>query len=59
MNRKSIILSASGLKNILVEQEKDNEFVFLIWEKKLEMNKSFAEFLSSTISHIHHSDPTI
>ena len=57
MNKKSISLSAVGLKNIVINEEE--KFKFIIGEKELEMNKFFAEFISPTVSHIHHFDPTI
>ena len=57
MSKKSINLSAAGLKNIVIKEEE--KFKFIIGEKEIEMNKFFAEFISPTVSHIHHFDPTI
>lgn len=56
MSTRSFILSSAGLKN-LVKQEKDFRFYF--GEKEIEMNTTFAEFISPIVSHIHYSDPTI
>ena len=56
MNGKSFILSSSGLKNIVEDQ---NEFTFIFGEIEVKMNNTFAEFISPLVSHLHHSDPTI
>ncbi|KAK8887458.1 hypothetical protein M9Y10_038503 [Tritrichomonas musculus] len=58
MNKQTIILSAAGLKNLITNKE-DEEFIFNFGEKKLKMNKLFAEFISPRVSHIHQCDPTI
>lgn len=61
MKQKSIILSASGLKNLVIndENKSENEFLFIIGDKKIQMHNFFAEFISPAVSHIHHCDPTI
>ena len=57
MNKKSIILSANGLKNLLIDKEED--FAFVIGGKEIKMNHIFAEFVSPTVAHVHRSDPTV
>lgn len=55
---KSIFLSSSGLKNVVSRQSKEDDFVFLIGSKEIHMNRFFAEFISPSVSHLNHSDPT-
>ena len=60
MSKKSIILSASGLQNLV--QNVDNEqncFCFIFGQHKLKMSNIFAEFISPTVSQLHKTDPTI
>ena len=57
MDQKSIILTSSGLKNII--KDDDNSFCFIFGEHKIKMEKIFAEFISPNVAHIHLSDPTI
>ena len=60
MSSRSIILSSSGLKNIVINQYDEwDEFCFIIGKRKIKMNKILAEFISPAVSHLHHSDPTI
>ena len=60
MSKQSIILSAAGLKNVVInKEEKEEEFIFKIGKKEMKMNKIFAEFISPRVSHIHQCDPTI
>ena len=57
---QSIILSSSGLRNIAIhDQENEKQFTFKIGSRELKMHQFFAEFLSPTVAHLHHSDPTI
>lgn len=58
MNSQSIILSSSGLKNILINNQ-DDEFRFIIGNQEIKMPRIFAEFLSPRVSHLHQCDPTI
>ena len=57
MHKQSIILSANGLKNVLIDKEED--FVFIIGGSEIKMNHIFAEFISPTVAHVHRSDPTV
>ena len=69
MNKKSFIISASGLKNIvftlnnesyLMSSSSENDsFKFILEDKEICMNRIFAEFISPIVSHIHQLDPTI
>ena len=60
MSSKSFILSASGLKNVIFRSiQKEEQFVFVIGDKEIEMNRHLAEFISPRVSHIHQTDPTI
>lgn len=56
MNKKSIILTSRGLKNVI---SRDEEFTFIFGEREMRLNNIFAEFLSPAVSHLHHFDPTI
>lgn len=54
-----IVLSAAGLKNVILCQDEE-EFTFIFGKKnKLKMKKIFAEFLSPIVHQIHLSDPTV
>ena len=60
MSTKSIILSYSGLRNIITYKEsKEDYFTFVSGEQTIQMPRIFAEFFSPRVSHIHRSDPTI
>lgn len=60
MDKKNFKISASGLKNIVFNDQNGEEcFTFIIGEEKLQMNKIFAEFISPRVSRIHQVDPTI
>ncbi|KAK8890081.1 hypothetical protein M9Y10_034840 [Tritrichomonas musculus] len=62
MSMKSIILSSSGLKNIIVDEDaisKENNFKFLFGEQEIKMNRIFADFISPKVSKLHQTDPTI
>ena len=56
MSEKSLTLSSSGLKNLVLNEEK---FVFHFGEQALTTNRIFAEFLCPAVSRLHQSDPTI
>ena len=56
MNKKSIILTSRGLKNVI---SRDEDFTFIFGEREMRLNNIFAEFLSPAVSHLHHFDPTI
>lgn len=56
MSKKSIILSSSGIKNIL---EDGKEFTFIFGEQEIRMRNINSEFISPIVSHLHHIDPTI
>lgn len=56
MSKKSIILSSSGIKNIL---EDGKEFTFIFGEQEMRMKNINSEFISPIVSHLHHIDPTI
>lgn len=62
MSTKSIILSSSGLKNIIVDKDaisKENDFKFIFGEQEIKMNRIFADFISPKVSKLHQTDPTI
>lgn len=56
MTKKSIQLSSSGLKNIVLDEK---DFIFIFGKEKIHMNNYLAEFISPKVSHLHHSDKTI
>lgn len=56
---KSVILSSSGLKNIITDIYDDKDFCFIFGQQKIYMNKIFAEFISSKVSRIRKTDQTI
>lgn len=55
-NTKNVILSSSGIRNIVKEKE---NFTFIIGSHSITIDKIFAEFISPIVSHAHLSDPTI
>lgn len=60
MSKKSIILSSSGLTNLIQKSFYSNDcFQFIFGETKIEVNNIFAEFISPKVSHLHVTDPTI
>lgn len=59
MSTKPFILSSAGLKNILSNQNQEDEFKFIFGEREIKMKNLFAEFISPYVSQIHQSDPTI
>ena len=60
METKPVILSSSGLKNIVLNKYQDDEdFVFIFGEQEFRMKSFFAEFISPSVSHLHQADPTI
>lgn len=65
MCSKSFILSASGLKNIVLNsdaycknEEEDNLFHFILGAKDLKMSFALADFISPRVSRLHAADPT-
>lgn len=59
MRTKSLTLSSSGLKNIVLGKQQEEEFEFIFNEDKIHMKTIFAEFISPKVSKIHQVDPTI
>lgn len=63
METKTLILSSSGLKNVIFSKTKDvndlEEFRFILGKEELKTNYLFAEFISPRVSRIHQTDPTI
>lgn len=60
MTTKTIQLSSSGLKNIVLnEKDEYDDFYFVFDQEEIKTNKIHAEFISPTISHLHRIDPTI
>ncbi|KAK8888408.1 hypothetical protein M9Y10_039478 [Tritrichomonas musculus] len=57
MEKKSLIISASGLKNIVFTENDDFKFIF--GKKEINMNRLLADFISPRIYKLHLSDPTI
>lgn len=56
---KSLILSSAGLRNLIQNQDYNEEFTFIIGEHKIKMKNIFAEFISPYVSKIHQTDPLI
>lgn len=54
-----MILSSAGLRNLVHNQNSEEEFTFLIGNKEIKMKNIFAEFISPYVSQIHQIDPTI
>ena len=59
MSTKSLILSSSGLKNLVSGASLEEEFSFIFSGQNIKMKTFFAEFISPKISKLHYSDPTI
>ena len=59
MNTKTIILSSSGLKNVILSRYVEDDFFLVFGEQRFQMKSFFAEFISPIVSHLHQSDPTI
>lgn len=66
LSRKSLILSSSGLKNIVLINNTqssyltiNDDFRFIFGRKEIKMNRIFADFISPRASFIHYSDATI
>ena len=60
MTTKQIIISSSGLKNIVLNKyQEDEDFIFAFGEQKIQMKSFFAEFISPVVSRLHKTDPTI
>lgn len=67
MSGKSFILSASGLKNLVLtendsgDENVDNEdiFRFIFGKIEIKMNKILADFISPRVSRGHSADPTM
>lgn len=60
MTSKLLIISSSGLKNIILSEYTDEEdFTLIFGDQELRMKSFFADFISPLVSHLHQSDPTI
>ena len=60
MSTKQIILSSSGLQNVVLTKYQDDEdFVFVFGEEEFSMKSFFAEFISPIVSRLHKTDPTV
>ena len=60
MSKKQIILTSSGLQNIvLTKYQNDEYFTFVFGEQELVMKSFFSEFISPVVSRLHKTDPTI
>ena len=59
MSLKTLILSSSGLKNLVSNVEQKEEFKFIFGQHQISMKNVFAEFISPTVSKLHQADPTI
>lgn len=55
----SLILSAAGLKNIVLRNDSEDQFEFIFGSHSIRMNKIFADFFSPLVSKIHQADPTV
>ena len=53
MTTKSVIISLSELKNIVLNRyQEEDDFTFVFWKENFQMN-IFAEFISPVVSHLH------
>ena len=63
MEKKTLILSSSGLRNVIFTKTKNvddmEEFRFILGNEELKTRYLFAEFISPRVSKIHQTDPTI
>ena len=60
MTTQSVIISSSGLKNVVLNKyREEDDFTFVFGEEKFRMKNIFAEFISPVVSHLHQTDPTI
>ena len=59
MSKKTFLISASGLKNIIFAFDENEDFRFVIGSEEIKILRILADFISPLVSHIHHSDPTI
>ncbi|KAK8848292.1 hypothetical protein M9Y10_019352 [Tritrichomonas musculus] len=59
MSTQKLILTSSGLSNVILESTYDDEFLFILPNQKIQIPRIFAEFISPKISKIHQSDLTI
>ena len=60
MTTKQIVITSSGLKNIVLNKyQEEDDFIFIFGEKEVRMKSFFAEFISPIVSRIHQIDPTI
>lgn len=57
MEKKSLVISASGLKNIAFTDK--DEFLFIFGKRKIKMNRILADFISPRVNNLHRLDPTI
>lgn len=66
MEKKAFILSASGLKNIVLSTNESGNaslndediFRFIFGENEIKMNRIMADFISPRVSRMHSADPT-
>lgn len=59
MSTKTLILSSTGLKNLVSGIGHEDDFEFVFGQHKISMKNIFAEFISPTVSKLHQTDPTI
>lgn len=60
MKAKPIILSSSGLKNVVLNKyQEEDDFFFVFGKQNFRMKNIYAEFISPVVSHLHQADPTI
>lgn len=59
MSTKNIILSSSGLTNLVFNSHQEEEFELIFNENRIKMKTIFAEFISPKISKLHQLDPTL
>ncbi|KAK8883580.1 hypothetical protein M9Y10_042674 [Tritrichomonas musculus] len=59
MSSKTLILSSSGLKNVIVNQSDNEEFSFIFSKESITIPRIFAEFLSPKVCKLHKTDQTI
>ena len=59
MSEKNLLLSSSGLKNIVLYPSQEDEFQFIFPQGTINTKTIFAEFISPKVSNLHQTDPTI
>lgn len=59
MSSKTLILTSSGLKNVIVSPSDNEEFSFIFSKESITIPKIFAQFISPKVCKLHKTDQTI